>query len=71
MFRHMKYTEAVQQLAGLARQKAVNQDVLYHGTRYGGLIMETGVLFCASVGQRGMFDALRRGCCILGIAGEG
>ena len=45
MLRHLKYTEAERQLAGMARQKAMDRDVLYHGTRFAELILKTGVLF--------------------------
>ena len=34
MLSHLKYTEAVRQLAGMARQNAMDRDALYHGTRF-------------------------------------
>ena len=43
MLRHLKYTEAVRQLAGMARQKAMDRDVLYHGTRFAELIQKRGI----------------------------
>src|SRR6516162_11413885 len=51
MLRHLKYTKAVRQLAGRARQKAMDRDALYHGTRYAELILNTGVLFYSDPGQ--------------------
>jgi hypothetical protein len=51
MLRHLKYTEAVRQLAGIARQKAMDRDVLYHGTRFTELILKTGVLFYSDPGD--------------------
>jgi hypothetical protein len=45
MLRHLKYTKAVRQLAGMARQKAMDRDALYHGTGFAELILKTGVLF--------------------------
>ena len=51
MLRHLKYTKAVRQLAGVARQKAMDRDALYHGTRYAELILNTGVLFYSDPGQ--------------------
>jgi len=51
MLRHLKYTEAVRRLAGMARQKAMDRDALYHGTRYAELILNTGVLFYSDPGQ--------------------
>ena len=47
MYRHVKYSEAEIKLAGVARQKAMNRDVLYHGTRYAQSILKTGILFRA------------------------
>ena len=60
MPRHIKYTDAERQLAGQAREIAMNRDVLYHGTRYAQSILKTGVLFLRE-GRRskGVFDALR------------
>ena len=51
MARHLKYTEAIRQLAGMARQKAMDRDALYHGTRYAELILKTGVLLYSDPGQ--------------------
>src|SRR5262245_3007481 len=51
MLRHLKYTEAVRQLAGMARQKATDRAVLYHGTRFAGLIQKTRVLFYSEPGD--------------------
>ena len=51
MPRHLKYTEVVRQLAGMARQKAMDRDALYHGTRYAELILKTGVLFYSDPGD--------------------
>jgi hypothetical protein len=51
MARHLKYTEAVRQLAGRARQNAMDRDALYHGTRFAELILKTGVLFYSDPGQ--------------------
>jgi hypothetical protein len=51
MLRHLKYTKAVRQSAGRARQKAMDRDALYHGTRYAELILNTGVLFYSDPGQ--------------------
>jgi|SRR5262245_47020302 len=51
MLRHLKYTKAVRRLAGMARQKAMNRDVLYHGTRFAELIQKTGVLFYSDPGD--------------------
>src|SRR5262245_40013711 len=51
MLRHLKYTKAVRQLAGMARQKAKDRDALYHGTRFAELILKTGVLFYSDPGQ--------------------
>jgi hypothetical protein len=66
MFRHMKYTAqgvaflsrasyvlaAVRQLAGMARQKAMCRDVLFHGTRYAELILKTGILIRTGFGDQ-------------------
>jgi hypothetical protein len=41
MARHIKYSDAERQLAGLAREVAMNWDVLYHGTRYAQSILKT------------------------------
>ena len=43
----LSYTKEEQQLAGLARKMAMNQNVLYHGTRYAQSILRTSVLFAA------------------------
>ena len=51
MLRHLKYTEAVRQLAGMARQKAMDRDVLYHGTRFAELIQKRGILFYSDPGD--------------------
>ena len=51
MLRHLKYTEAVRRLAGMARQNAMDQDALYHGTRFAELILKTGVLFYSDPGD--------------------
>ena len=51
MPRHLKYTKAVRQLAGMARQKAMDRDALYHGTRFAELILNTGVLFYSDPGK--------------------
>jgi hypothetical protein len=50
MLRHMKYLDAERRLASVARETAMNRDVLYHGTRYPQLILRTGVLFRAESG---------------------
>ena len=55
MYRHIKYTEAERKLANMARKKARNRDVLYHGTRYANSILKTGVLFRADVGEPKVF----------------
>jgi hypothetical protein len=47
MPRHMQYSDAERKLAWIARKKAGSRDVLYHGTRYAGSILRTGVLFRA------------------------
>jgi hypothetical protein len=51
MLRRLKYTKAVRQLAGMARQKAMDRDALYHGTRFAELILKTGVLFYSDPGD--------------------
>src|SRR5262249_13833457 len=51
MLRYLKYTKAVRQLAGMARQKAMDRDALYHGTRFTKLILNTGVLFYSDPGD--------------------
>jgi hypothetical protein len=43
--RPKKYSEAGRQLAGLARKIAMQQNVLYHGTRNAHSVLTTGVLF--------------------------
>jgi hypothetical protein len=50
MPRHIKYSDAERQLAGRAREVAMNRDVLYHGTRYAQSILKTGVLFHSLTG---------------------
>jgi hypothetical protein len=50
MLRHIKYSDAERQLAGRAREVAMNRDVLYHGTRYAQSILKTGVLFHSLTG---------------------
>src|SRR5262245_21235145 len=52
MPRHKKYNDAQRELASAARATAMNRDVLYHGTRYGKLILRTGVLLRAELGQQ-------------------
>jgi hypothetical protein len=52
MLCHITYTDVERELAGMARKKAMNRDVLYHGTRYGKLIMKTGALFRSGVGKQ-------------------
>ena len=51
MARHIQYTDAQRALASAARATAMNRDVLYHGTRYPQLILTTGVLLRAAIGQ--------------------
>ena len=51
MLQHIEYSNAERELAGAARQTAMNRDVLYHGTRYPELILRTGVLFRADGGE--------------------
>lgn len=46
----LKYTKEERQLAGLARKMAMQQNVLYHGTRYAQSILRTGVLFTSDPG---------------------
>jgi hypothetical protein len=46
------YSPAVRELAALARQVAMNRDVLYHGTRYAQSIIRMGVLFHPPAGCR-------------------
>ena len=71
MFRHMKYTAEVRHLAGMARQKAMCRDVLFHGTRYAELILKTKVLFRTGFGdQKVSLNTLRRGSRLLGIVGS-
>jgi hypothetical protein len=55
MCRHIKYTEAERKLANMARKKAKNRDVLYHGTRYANSILKTRVLFRAEFGDQAIF----------------
>ena len=50
MIRHIKYTVAQRELAGLARKMTMNRNVLYHGTRYCQSILKTGILFRAEIG---------------------
>lgn len=51
MSRHIKYSKKVRVLAAQAREIAVTQDVLYHGTRYPQSILGHGVLFRARSGD--------------------
>jgi hypothetical protein len=51
VLRHLEYTKAVRQLAGMARLKAMDRDALYHGTRYTELLLKTGVLFYSDPGD--------------------
>jgi hypothetical protein len=51
MLRHIKYSDAERKLAGLAREAAMNRDVLYHGTRYAQSILKMGVLFHSRTGH--------------------
>ena len=50
--RHIEYTDAQRELANEARKVAMSRDVLYHGTRYSRLILKTGILLRASVGEQ-------------------
>lgn len=50
--RHLRYAKAERQLAGIAREIAMDRDVLYHGTRYPKLVLETGVLLQAVSGDQ-------------------
>ena len=69
MLRHLKYTEAVRQLAGMARQKAMDRDVLYHGTRFAELIQKRGILFYSDPGDpQGVVYTLPGSRGVLGIA---
>ena len=52
MLHNIRYTAAERQLAGIARQKAMNQDVLYHGTRYAKSILKRGALFRSAFGDQ-------------------
>lgn len=52
MISHIKYTAVQRQLANMARQKAANLDVLYHGTRHAQSIMKTGALFHTMPGEQ-------------------
>ncbi len=63
----LKYTKEERQLAGLARKMAMQQNVLYHGTRYAQSILRTGVLFTSDPCSN-LVDALsgsRRIFCIV------
>src|SRR5665213_3240032 len=48
----LNYRNEERQLADFARKMAMNQDVLYHGTRYGRSILRSGVLFTAYPGKQ-------------------
>ena len=50
MIHHIEYTTAERELALLARNLAMNRDVLYHGTRYRQSILKTETLFRPEVG---------------------
>jgi hypothetical protein len=52
MISHIKYTAVQRQFANMARQKAANLDVLYHGTRHAQSIMKTGALFHTMPGEQ-------------------
>jgi hypothetical protein len=52
MISHIKYTAVQRQFANMAREKAGNLDVLYHGTRHAQSIMKTGALFHSMPGER-------------------
>ena len=52
MFRHINYPQAVRRLANMARNKASDRDALFHGSRYGQLILRTGVLLRAEYGEK-------------------
>jgi len=47
----LKYSKVERQLAGMARQKAMDRDALYHGTRFTELILKTGVLLSPDTGH--------------------
>lgn len=49
---HVQYTEAELQLAEAARTIAMDRDVLYHGTRYPRLVLETGALLRPIAGDK-------------------
>src|SRR6516225_3596125 len=55
MIHHIEYTTAERELALLARKLAMNQDVLYHGTRYRQSILKTETLFRPEVGVDAVF----------------
>ena len=71
MYRHVKYSEAEIKLAGVARQKAINRDVLYHGTRYAQSILKTGVLFRAGFDGQVLPYTIPGGRGVLGNDGTG
>jgi hypothetical protein len=48
----VKYSTAVTHLASLARQLAMDRQVLYHGTRYAELILKTKVLLRSAAGDQ-------------------
>ena len=51
--RPREYSSAERELAALARQVAMNRDVLYHGTRYANSVIRMGVLFHPHEGNLG------------------
>jgi hypothetical protein len=52
MLRTRNYSEAERRLGNLARQIAMQREVLYHGTRYAQSILSMGVLFSAERGEQ-------------------
>lgn len=52
MLNHITYSRAERQLAGAARAVAMDRDVLYHGTRYPQLVLETGALLRPMAGDK-------------------
>ena len=50
--RHVKYSAVERQLAWLACRKAMNQNVLYHGTRYATSILKARAIFRSATGDR-------------------
>jgi hypothetical protein len=51
-FRHIKYSDLERRLAAQARAIAKARNVLYHGTRYTRSILDSGVVFRASIGEK-------------------